>query len=120
MAVEEVGDCHFVDLAQLQALALNPSSEVRDVCQIADNCARRIPALGQVLLERINVRRDRTFDQPAEVDDTNMAIDTHGGLLKWENQCTRASRLCPVQDRATMLDAARNNGCAIQPLKTCT
>src|SRR5580765_5861777 len=106
MVVEEVGDCHFVDLAQLQALALNPSSEVRDVCQM--------------LLERINVRRDRTFDQPAEVDDTNMAIDTHGGLLKWENQCTRASRLCPVQDRATMLDAARNNGCAIQPLKTCT
>ena len=87
MNVEELGDRLFVDPVQSQASAAHPTREMRDAGNVARNCVRGVPALGQVQLERFNVRADRPVSKPVDVLAQRTVNDAHGGLQKWDHQC---------------------------------
>ena len=94
VTVEELGDRPFVDPVQPQASAARPTREMENAGDIAGERARGVPAFGQVLLERINVRTDRPVREPVDVDAAGTARNAHGGLQKWGHQCTCLQELC--------------------------
>jgi hypothetical protein len=59
-----------------------------------------------VLFDRINMRCDRPDDLTVGVGALREGCSAHGGLLKWELQCTPASKLCLVQ-RAPLAQISR-------------
>ncbi|HEY8709207.1 MAG TPA: hypothetical protein VIM34_14560 [Burkholderiaceae bacterium] len=52
VVVKKYGDRDFVDPAQRQPPGADPAREVRHLGDVAGNGVRRVPALGQVTLER--------------------------------------------------------------------
>jgi hypothetical protein len=64
MIVKELGNDCFVDASDAQTLGLNPLSKVGNAAQVAGKRRRRVAAISQVLLVRINVKRERPFDEP--------------------------------------------------------
>jgi hypothetical protein len=93
MLIEELGDRRLVDPAKVQTPAPSPSREVSNVDQIACSRGWRVPAVDEVLLDRIGVRRNWPNGQPVDGGATRVTDDAHGGLLKWSHQWTCAPKL---------------------------
>jgi hypothetical protein len=98
--VEELGDGRFVDPVQPKTLAAHPPRKVRDAVHVTGDGVRRVPAVGQVPLER-NVRPELPISKPVEVVATRTMNCAHGGLLKWDRHCTRTPKLCLGLRRCT-------------------
>ena len=80
--VEELCDRALVEPVQPQAPGAHPPSEMSDTTQIAGKSVRGVPALGQVLLKRINVRPDQSVGKPINIGAAGAMNDTHGDLQK--------------------------------------
>ena len=65
-----------------------------------------VAALGQKLLERLNMRREWVFGDPVIDDKSRFSDIVQGGLLNWDHRCTPARKLCRDLDRQTALEAA--------------
>lgn len=81
--VQELGDDCLVDTLNAQTAAVNPLGEVGNAANAVGEGSRRVAAVGQVLLERINVRRERPLREPVDATESRESDVTHGGLLKW-------------------------------------
>jgi hypothetical protein len=79
MLVEELCDQRFIDSAPPTGPGVRPLGEVRDTEQVSSDRLRSVPALAQVLLERINVWLYPTVGETAYVSAAN---DVHGDLQK--------------------------------------
>jgi len=95
--VEELGNSALVDASNVQTSAVDPLAEMGDAAHAVGERGRCVPSVGQVLLERINVRRERPSAKP--VDPAERWLDVaQGGLLKWDHHWTRPPKLC-LEDR---------------------
>jgi len=97
VVVKEDGDRDFVDPGQRQPPGADPAREVRHLSEVAGNGVCGVPALGQVTLERGNVRPDGTGEEPIDLDDAQVLSGIHGDLQKWDHQCAPMPKLCPVR-----------------------
>jgi hypothetical protein len=79
MLVEELCDQRFIDSAPPTGPGVRPLGEVRDTEQVSSDRLRSVPALAQVLFERINVWLYPTVGETAYVSAAN---DVHGDLQK--------------------------------------
>lgn len=79
MLVEERCDQPVIDSAPPTGPGVRPVGEVRDTEQVSSDRLRSIPALIQVLLERINVWLYPTVGETVYVSAAN---DVHGVLQK--------------------------------------
>jgi hypothetical protein len=66
MPVKEFGNDWFVNAPDLQTSATRPLGEVGNAAHATAERVRRVPTLSQVLLVRINVRRERALDKPVD------------------------------------------------------
>jgi len=65
--VKELCDDCLVDASKAQSAAVNPRGKVGDAAQAARERIRSVAAVGQILLECINVRREGPFGE--HIDD---------------------------------------------------
>jgi hypothetical protein len=82
MLVEELCDQRLIDSAPPTGPGVRPLGEVRDTEQVSSDRLRSVPALAQVLLERINVWLYPTVGETAYVSAASAANDVHGDLQK--------------------------------------
>lgn len=87
MLVEELCDQRLVDPLPPAVPEVRPSGEMRDAAQVGRDRLCSVPALTQVLLERINVWPDRPVGETVNASAVGAANDVHGDLQKWDHHC---------------------------------
>jgi hypothetical protein len=83
--VQELGDSCLVDTLNSPTAVVNPLGEVSDAAHAVSERRRSVAAVGQVLLERIDVKREGPFGEPIDATESRESDVTHGGLLKWDH-----------------------------------
>jgi hypothetical protein len=70
MIVKELGDNSLVDASDGQTTTVNPLSKVSNAANAVGKRGRRIAAVSQVLLVRINVRGERPLGEPVDAGES--------------------------------------------------
>ncbi len=83
VVVEELPDHVLVDVTDVQWALAHPARKVGNAAEVSSDGLECVAALGQVMRERINVRRQLALMKPIRRSTVKLPRRVHHGLLKW-------------------------------------